>query len=47
MTDLLGKHGHRVKTAENSLSALKIVDTWIPGFLNSMDQEGKTDFKER
>ncbi len=31
MTDLLEKLGHRVKTAEDSLSALKILDTWIPG----------------
>jgi PAS domain S-box-containing protein len=30
MTDLLEKQGHRVKTAEDSLSALKILDTWIP-----------------
>jgi len=30
MTDLLEKQGHRVKTAKNSLSGLKIIDTWIP-----------------
>ena len=28
MTDLLEKQGHRVKTAEDGLSALKILDTW-------------------
>ena len=30
MTDLLEKQGYRVKTAKDSLSALKIIDTWIP-----------------
>ncbi|MBT8350682.1 MAG: response regulator, partial [Deltaproteobacteria bacterium] len=30
MTDLLEKQGYRVKTATNSLSALGIIDTWIP-----------------
>ena len=30
MTDLLEKQGHRVKTAKDSLSALKILETWTP-----------------
>ncbi len=30
MTDLLEEQGHRIKTAKDGLSALKILDTWIP-----------------
>ncbi len=30
MTDFLEKQGHRVKTAKDSLSTLKILATWIP-----------------
>ena len=30
MTDLLEKQGYRVKTAKDSLSALEIIDAWIP-----------------
>jgi CheY-like chemotaxis protein len=30
MTDLLEKQGHQVKTAKDGISAIRILDTWIP-----------------